>query len=241
MSEQQLGTTEDAAGAHHDVFISYSHKNKTQADAICAYLESRGIRCWLASRDAQPGVSWAKSIIHGINGARVFVLVFSSFANASAQVSREVERAANRQLPILPFRIEDVAPNETLEYFISSPHWMDAIDPPLQAHIERLEPAVKALLSAQSQGAATAGGGESAKAEGETSQTVAALQNHIQEMRITASYGSVGKKILGVIAAMAGVWLLIHLPSALASGPQNAAGVGIICIGCFGVAGLLWR
>ena len=95
----------------------------------------------------QPGVAWATSVIRGINGARVFVLVFSNFANTSPQVSREVERAANRQLPILPFRIEDVAPNETLEFFISSPHWMDALTPPLEAHIEHLSAAVRRLLT----------------------------------------------------------------------------------------------
>jgi hypothetical protein len=239
MSEPHPATTEDAPTAHHDVFISYSHKNKIQADAICAHLESQGVRCWLASRDALPGVNWAQSIIRGINGSSVFVLVFSSFSNTSEQVNREVERAANRQLPILPFRIEDVAPNETLEYFISSPHWMDAIDPPLQAHIERLASAVKALLAAQGRPAGKVV--ETPKADPETSQTVLALQNHIREMRITASYSAVGKKIFGTIIALVGVWLLIHVPSALASGVQNAAGVGIMCIGCFSIAGWLWN
>ena len=32
----------------HDVFISYSTKDKVIADAICANLENRGIRCWIA-------------------------------------------------------------------------------------------------------------------------------------------------------------------------------------------------
>jgi len=34
----------------HDVFISYSSKDKTIADAVCARLEMRGIRCWIARR-----------------------------------------------------------------------------------------------------------------------------------------------------------------------------------------------
>jgi hypothetical protein len=167
MSDQVLSADKDREGddPRHDVFISYSHQDKTAADAICALLERDGFRCWIAPRDVQPGVEWAKSIIRGINGARVFVLLFSNFANASSQVSREVERAANRQLPILPFRIEDVAPNETLEYFISSPHWMDALSPPLEAHIERLSSAVERLLnSSQSSPAGAAPSEASAKA-----------------------------------------------------------------------------
>jgi TIR domain len=31
-----------------DVFISYSSKDKTTADATCASLENAGIRCWIA-------------------------------------------------------------------------------------------------------------------------------------------------------------------------------------------------
>jgi hypothetical protein len=35
----------------HDVFISYSSKDKPVADAVCAGPEGRGIRCWVAPRD----------------------------------------------------------------------------------------------------------------------------------------------------------------------------------------------
>lgn len=130
----------------HDVFISYSSKDKTIADAVCAVMERNNIRCWIAPRDIMPGPDWAQSIIRGINGARVFLLIFSSFANTSSQIKREVERAAHRGIPIIPFRIDDVLPNETLEYFISTPHWLDALTPPLEAHAQRLADTVGRLL-----------------------------------------------------------------------------------------------
>jgi hypothetical protein len=44
----------------------------------------------------------------------------------------------HKQLPILPFRIEDVLPSKSLEYFLSTQHWMDAFPRPLEPHIERL-------------------------------------------------------------------------------------------------------
>ena len=40
----------------HDVFISYSAKDKTTADGVCATLEAKGIRCWIAPRDILPGM-----------------------------------------------------------------------------------------------------------------------------------------------------------------------------------------
>jgi hypothetical protein len=137
----------ERALGRHDVFISYSSKDKPTADAVCAILERNNIRCWMAPRDIFPGEEWAGSIIGAINDARVFVLLFSSFSNASPQIKREVERAANRGLPILPFRIDETPPNPTLEFFISTPHWLDALSPPLEQHAERLAATVKRLLA----------------------------------------------------------------------------------------------
>lgn len=65
----------------HDVFISYSHHDKPQADAVCATLEAKGIRCWIAPRDVIPGQEWGAAIVEAIRASRVMVLVFSSHAN----------------------------------------------------------------------------------------------------------------------------------------------------------------
>src|SRR5438067_872439 len=102
----------------HDVFLSYSSKDKPTADAVCAMLEMHGLRCWVAPRDILPGNDWAGSIVKAIKGARVMVLVFSANANASPQINREVERAVNKGIPVIPLRIENVVPTEALEFFI---------------------------------------------------------------------------------------------------------------------------
>lgn len=69
---------------------------------------------------------WAAEIIDAISTARTVVLVFSGSSNQSPQVRREVERAVHKQVEILPFRIEGVLPSKSLEFFLSSQHWMDA-------------------------------------------------------------------------------------------------------------------
>jgi len=138
----------------HDAFISYSSHDKAVADAATALLESRGIRCWIAPRDVTPGMDWGSEIIDAINGARVMVLVYSASANESGQIRREVERGVHKGIPIVPFRIEDVPMSKSLEYFISAQHWLDALTPPLENHLQRLAEAVKALLRIDSPGAA---------------------------------------------------------------------------------------
>lgn len=66
-----------------DTFISYSSKDKTTADAVCAVLEQAGIRCWIAPRDIRPGGEYGGAIIEAIDQCRVMVLIFSSGANSS--------------------------------------------------------------------------------------------------------------------------------------------------------------
>jgi len=133
--------------AAYDVFISHSKHDKTTADTICAALEANRIRCWIAPRDIVPGKEWGEGIIDGINQCRVMILVFSSKSNQSKQVSREIERAVAKGLFVVPFRIEDIPMSKTMEYFLSSPHWLDAITPPLKQHLNVVVRTVKSLLS----------------------------------------------------------------------------------------------
>jgi streptogramin lyase len=134
----------------HDVFVSYSHKDKLQADAVCAALEATGIRCWIAPRDAVPGEEWGGAIVGAIRSSRVMVLLFSSHADASPQVRREVQIAVSAEAVLIPFRIEDVAPGQTMEFFLGTPHWLDALTPPFEAHLERLVAAVRGFLAVES-------------------------------------------------------------------------------------------
>ena len=130
----------------HDVFISYSNKDKPTADAVCAALEANGIRCWIAPRDILPGSDWGEAIIDAIHACRAMLLIFSGNSNASAQIKREVERSVNAGIPVVPFRIEDVMPSKTLEYFISTQHWLDALTPPMEQHLQYLVNTMQAIL-----------------------------------------------------------------------------------------------
>src|ERR1700734_2602618 len=138
----------------HDVFISYSSKDKNAANAVCAVLERNGIRCWIAPRDVTPGMVWGSVIVGAINGAKIMVLVFSGAANTSPQIEREVERAISKGIPVIPFRIEDVQPSDSLEYFISASHWLDAFTDPLEQHLEKLANVVRQILKAKQETAA---------------------------------------------------------------------------------------
>src|SRR3982750_418523 len=130
----------------HDVFISHSAQDKAVADAVCAGLETAAVRCWIAPRDVQPGRSFAGEITRAIQQSKVMVLIFSANSNNSQQVLREVQLAVSSHLHIIQLRIEDIRPNDDLTYFLSTPHWLDALTPPLENHLQRLVAAAETLL-----------------------------------------------------------------------------------------------
>lgn len=130
----------------HDVFICHSSKDRSIANAICSTLEQERIRCWIAPRDVVPGSDYAQSIVEAISGSKLTVLVFSEESNNSTHVRREIERSVSHGIPILPFRVEDVVPSPSLEYFISDAHWLDAVTPPLEQHLHHLAGTVRVLL-----------------------------------------------------------------------------------------------
>jgi hypothetical protein len=220
----------------HDVFISYSAKNKTTGDAVCAMLESHGIRCWIAPRDVVPGMEWSECIIDAIEEARIMVLIFTAEANDSPQIRREVERAVNHGVAILPLRIENVLPGKALEYFIGNVHWLDALTPPLEAHLQSLAGTIKILRARAESGAPSvtpqedrppAGGDHLAEEE--------AFEDEVRRERAPARHlfwgarawiwaaGTVSALLL--VAVLIGVHFSLHPAPAAApqAAPDNAA------------------
>lgn len=132
--------------SNHDVFISYASKDRQIARQICAALENAGVPCWIAPRNILFGADYASSLIEVIGKSHIVVSVFSSNANRSTHVGRQIERAASKGKPIVLFRCEDVPFSPTLEYFLSNVHWLDASAGSLDEHLRSLCERVTSLL-----------------------------------------------------------------------------------------------
>ncbi len=133
-----------------DVFISHSAQDKKVADTLCAALEESGIRCWVAPRDVRPGRSFPGEITRAIQQSKVMLLIFSRHSNSSEQVLREVQLAVDCRVPIVRLRIEDIPLSDDLRYYLSTPHWLDAMGHPLSKHIPPVREALRELLTQSS-------------------------------------------------------------------------------------------
>ena len=65
-----------------------------------------------------PGSDWGESIVNAIRTSRVLLLLFSTNANKSRQIKREVEIAADGNVTIVPVRIENILPTDSFKYFL---------------------------------------------------------------------------------------------------------------------------
>ena len=138
-----------------EIFISHSSTDKKVSRTICTALENRGLACWISSRDVKPGQNFQEQIVKAIRAAKIMVLVFTSSANNSNEIKKELALASQNNLIVIPVRIEDVSPNEAFAYEFATRQWIDLFDN-WESSIARLVELIDAALKDQPSGAGAA-------------------------------------------------------------------------------------
>ena len=114
----------------HDIFISYSSKDKPTADAICHVLEENKLKCWIAPRNIRAGQNYPEQIMDGLRAAKLVVLVFSKNSQESVFVYNEIDAAFSFNKSILSFKIDETLPENKMGFFLKTKHWLDAYPDP---------------------------------------------------------------------------------------------------------------
>src|SRR5580704_7659991 len=128
------------------IFISYSSIDQAVAETICDALQARGYSCWIACRNIGAGENFQESIVKAIRSARVMLLVFTSNANNSDEIKKEIVLAGRHRITVVPVRVEDVAPNDALAYEFATRQWIDLFKD-WEREIERLTSQIGIILA----------------------------------------------------------------------------------------------
>ena len=120
------------------VFISHGSENRDEANALCAYIESRGVKAWIAPRDVRPGIDYSEELQAAIETCAAFVVLVTDMANKSPYVRAETEMAFSSHKPIFPVRQADIKPAAGLALFLKIRHWTDAFGKHRDSAMERL-------------------------------------------------------------------------------------------------------
>ena len=121
-----------------DVFLSHSTKDLSAVNTILEYLESNGIKCWIAPREITGGKIYAEEIVEGIQACPVFLLVLSEASILSKHVLSELDTAFNENRSIIPFCIDDAITSRAFSYYLRASQRVDG-RPPLAGKLEDLK------------------------------------------------------------------------------------------------------
>jgi hypothetical protein len=127
------------------VFISFSSADRKIAEKIHDRLNKNGVDCWICTKDIPPGADYQSCIVEAINACKVVVLVFSSNANLSPEIAKELSLASKKIL--IPARIEDVVPQGSFQYQLSNRQFVDLFDD-FDEKLDELIGRIKSVLAA---------------------------------------------------------------------------------------------
>lgn len=102
------------------VFISYKSEQKSIALKIKTILEENGITCWMAPESIPGGSNYAAEITQAISQCKEFVVILSEQSQNSAYVLKEIDVAIKKNKNILPFQVEPIVLNDSIEYYFSN-------------------------------------------------------------------------------------------------------------------------
>ena len=126
------------------IAITHAPTDVVVATSIRQVLEGAALKCqFLSPLTSDDHEKHASRII---DKSDAMVLVLSAAASGSARVEKHVETMANHGKPIITFRMDHAPLSKQLEFYLSTPHWLDASSQPLEKHLAELVLTTRKLL-----------------------------------------------------------------------------------------------
>ncbi|MCH8310502.1 MAG: AAA family ATPase [Chloroflexi bacterium] len=127
-----------------DIFISHVEEDASIAMAVGRELETSGYTTWLYERDSLPGPAYLLQTGEAISQSQAFVLIISPDSVVSNQVTAEVVRAHESNVPFLPL-LHGIS---HLEFQESQPVWRQALGAATSIEIfqENIQDAVRRIV-----------------------------------------------------------------------------------------------
>lgn len=110
---------------NHEVFISYSRKDKDIADFVSNVLKDNSIKYWIDKEGIYSSSNYKELIVDAIEVSKAVIFISSENSNASINVIREIGYAVNMNKPILPLMFDDAPYAKSIRFDISD---IDQID-----------------------------------------------------------------------------------------------------------------
>lgn len=133
----------------HDVFISFSSKDRSEAEDIVKILnEKYGLTCWICVEDIHGGQRYKRLIPQAIRDSGVVVFIQSKNAIRSKEIPKEIGLAFDEDIDIIPYKIDTASlKGAEIEYDLYGINFIDGTVPTFDQRMEDLVVAVRKALS----------------------------------------------------------------------------------------------
>lgn len=111
----------------HDVFISYSRKDRPIVDEICELLNENNISFWRDVREIEPGSKFMGDIVDAIKSCKITLFISSENSNQSPYTAKEVALAFNEGKHIIPYKIDHSSFSKNMKLLFSDINFTEAI------------------------------------------------------------------------------------------------------------------
>lgn len=91
----------------HQIFISYSRKDKEKVDKILEVLDNNSFGYWIDRNGIYSGENYKEFIVDAIDTSKVVIFVSSVNSNSSINVIRELGYAVKQNKTIIPILLDD--------------------------------------------------------------------------------------------------------------------------------------
>lgn len=201
------------------VFVSYSSADAALANSIYVYLNGHAIHAVKAPDDIRPGEDWAGSITGMIEAASHMVLIWTSHSMASKEVAKELTLAMQSNTVIIPFQVQDLAPEGAWRYHLANLHWLQAYSTDHDSACRNLANQIQGITPTPIETSAT--NSLSTKASRITPRN---FRGNLL-LALIALVLSITALILNLVALVIGIWLGLTQPLLQASMATMIGGI----------------
>lgn len=109
----------------HQIFISYSRKDKIIVDNIVCRLEAEGYSVWIDRTGIKSGDAFKKELVYAIESSSALLYFSSKDSNASTWTAKEIGVAVYENIPIIPIRLDDAKYNPEVKFDLINIDFID--------------------------------------------------------------------------------------------------------------------
>lgn len=142
-----------------DIFISYSRRDLDFVKRLYDYLLANGISAWFDQTSIEIGDQWRETIVNGIMGCKIFVVVLSPDSAGSKNVRKEIdlaERNLKKIVPLIWRGDSDTVIPPAIAYQLAGINYFNFKEEASEENLSKIANVIKKLLGGESMAQAAA-------------------------------------------------------------------------------------